>query len=82
MDCYLEGYWERVGTWAARTSWATRTTWRTSQENGRVIFCLGTTMLCATTLAVLLVIGAEKNPGPGVESEIILQVFVVSAREN
>jgi hypothetical protein len=32
--------------------------------------------LCATTLAVLLVIdGVEKNPGPGVEAEKILQVF-------
>ena len=33
-------------------------------------------MLCATTLAVLLVIGGvEKNPGPGVEAEKILQVL-------
>jgi len=39
-----------------------------------VIFCLGT--LCATTLAVLLVIGGvEKNPGPGVQAEKIMQVL-------
>ena len=59
-----------VGTWAARPSWAIRTTWHASQGNGRVIFCLGTMILCAMTLAVLLVIGGvEKNRGPGVEAE-------------
>jgi len=41
-----------------------------------VIFCLGTIILCATTLAVLLVIGGvEKNPGPGVQVEKIMQVL-------
>ena len=74
MGCYLEDYWARVGTWAARTSWTTRTTWHTAQGNGQVIFCLGTMILCATTLAVLLVIGVEKNPGPGVEAEKSMQV--------
>ena len=63
-----------MGTWAARISWATRTSWRIAQGNGRVTFCLGTVILCATTLAVLLVIGGvEKNPGPGVEAEKIMQ---------
>jgi hypothetical protein len=57
MGCYLEDNGARVGTWKARTSWATRTTWRISQRNGRVMSCLGTIILCATTLAVLLVIG-------------------------
>jgi hypothetical protein len=41
-----------------------------------VIFFIGTMILCATTLAVLLVIGGvEKNPGRGVEAEKILQVL-------
>jgi hypothetical protein len=61
MGCYLEDYRVFVGTWAAGTSWAMRTTWHTSQGNGRVIFCLGTTILCATTLDVLLVNGGMKK---------------------
>jgi rRNA maturation endonuclease Nob1 len=41
-----------------------------------VILCLGTMILCATNLAVLLVIGGvEKNPGPGVEAEEIMRVL-------
>jgi len=33
-------------------------------------------ILCATTLAVLLVIGGvEENPGPGVEAEKIMRVL-------
>jgi len=76
MAFYLEDYRACMDIWAARTSWATRTTWRTVQGNGRVIFCLGTMMLCATTLTVLLVTGGvEKNPGPGAEAEKILQVL-------
>jgi len=76
MGCYLDDYRGRVGIWAARTSCATRTTWRTAEGNGRMIFCLETMMLCATTLAVLLVIGGvEKNPRPGVEAEKILQIL-------
>jgi hypothetical protein len=82
MACYLEVYRARVGTWAARTSWATRTTWCTSQVNGRVTSCLGTVILCATTLAVLLVIGGvKKNLGSGVEAEKILQVCVAGVTE-
>jgi len=76
MGCYLEDYRVGVRTWAATTSWATRTAWRTSQRNGRVISCLGTIILCATTLAVLLVIGgAEKDPESGVEAEKFLKVL-------
>jgi hypothetical protein len=81
--CYLEDYQAQVGSWAARTSWVTRTTWRTSQVNGRVISCLGTMILCAMTLAVLLVmVGVEKNPGPGVEAEKILQVLCSRSDRN
>ena len=41
-----------------------------------MIFCLGTMILWPATLAVLLVIGGvEKNPGPAVEAEKILQVL-------
>jgi hypothetical protein len=41
-----------------------------------VISCLGTIILCATTLAVQLVIGGvEKIPGSGVEAEKMLQVL-------
>jgi len=56
MGCYLEDYRARMGTWAAGTLWATRTMWRNSQVNGRLTSNLGTMILCATTLAVLLVI--------------------------
>ena len=65
-----------MGTCAARASWAMRTSRHTAQGNGQVIFCFGTMTLCAKTLAVLLVIGGvEKNPGPGVEAEIFMQVL-------
>jgi hypothetical protein len=41
-----------------------------------VIFWLGTMILCATTLAVVFVIGGvEKNLGSGVEAEEILKVL-------
>jgi hypothetical protein len=40
-------------------------------------------ILCTTTLAVLLVIGGlEKNPGPGVEAEKILQVVCSGCDRN
>jgi len=81
--CYLEDYQVHVGTWVVRTSWATRKTWRNSQGNERVIFSLGTMILCVTTLAVLLVIGeVEKNPGSGVEAEKILQVLCSGCDRN
>jgi hypothetical protein len=39
-------------------------------------------ILCETTLGVLLVIGGvEKNPGPAVEDEKIMQVCVAGATE-
>ena len=67
MGCYLADYRVCVGTWAARISCVLRTSRRTANENGHEILCLGTTILCATTLAVLLVIGGvEENPVPGV----------------
>jgi hypothetical protein len=58
-------------------------TWRNSQIHGRVISCLGTMILCATTLAVVLVIGGvEKNSGPGVEAEKILQFLCSGCDKN
>ena len=40
-------------------------------------------ILCATTLSVLLVIdGVERNPGPGVEAEKILQVLCSGCDRN
>ena len=54
-------------TWEAGTSWSARKRWCAAEGNGRVISCLGTMILCATTLAVLLVVGGvDKSPGPGV----------------
>ena len=48
-----------------------------------MIFCLGSMILCVTNLAVLLVIdGVEKNPGPGVEAEKILQVLCSRSNRN
>ena len=77
MGCNLENYWAREGTWTART------TCLTSEGNGRVIPCLRIMILCATTLAVLLVIGeVEKNPGPCVETEKILQVLCSGCDRN
>ena len=47
-----------------------------------MISCLGTIILCATILAVLLVIcGVEKTPGPVVEAEKILQFLWEGATE-
>jgi len=40
-------------------------------------------ILCATTLAVLLVIGGEeKNPGPGMEAEKSLQILCSGCNRN
>jgi len=48
-----------------------------------MVFCLETMILCAATLAVLLVIGGvEKNPGPGVEAEKIKQVLCSGCDRN
>jgi hypothetical protein len=76
MGCYLADYRARVGTWAARISCVSRTSRRTAEGNGHAILCLGTMILCATTLAVLLVIGGvDENLGPGVEAEKIMRVL-------
>ena len=75
-ELYLEDYRAGVGMWAARTSWATRKMWRTLRGNGRVMFGLWTMILCATALAVLVIIGGvEKYPGPGVKVEKIWQIL-------
>jgi hypothetical protein len=72
--CYLEDYRARVGTLAARTSWAARSSCCTAQRNGRMTYFLLIMILCAMTLAVLLVTGGvEKNPGSGMEAENKLQ---------
>jgi hypothetical protein len=61
-----------MGTWAARISCVSRTSRQSAKGNGHAILFLGTMILCATTLAVLLVIGGvEENPGPVVEAEKI-----------
>jgi hypothetical protein len=83
MGCYLENYRACEGTWEARTSWAARTTWRTSEGNGLVISRLETMILCATTLAVLLVIGGvQKSLESGVETKKILQVVCSGCDRN
>jgi hypothetical protein len=68
-----------VGTWAARISCvskASKASQRTTQGNRNVILCLGSMILSATTLAVLLIIGGvETNSGPGVETEKIMRVL-------
>jgi len=76
MGCYLADYWARVGTWAVRFSCISESSRCTAQGNVHVILCLGTMILSATTLAVLLVIGGvETNPEPGVETQKIMHVF-------
>ena len=76
MGCYLADYRSRGCTWAARISCVSRTSLRTAEGNGHAILCLGTMILCAATLAVVLVIvRVEKNPGPGVEAEEIMRVL-------
>jgi len=76
MGWYLADYQVRMGSWVVRFSCVSRTSWWTAQGNGHVILCLGTMILCATTFAVLLVIGGvEKNPGTSVEAEKIMRVL-------
>ena len=72
MGCYLTEYRARDGNWAARFSHVSKTSQRAAQEQGRgeVIVCLGTMILNAATLVMLLVIGGvETNPGPVGETE-------------
>ena len=47
-----------------------------------MIFCLGTVVLCARTLAVLLVTGVQNKPGPGVEAENIMQIVCSECDRN
>jgi hypothetical protein len=68
MGSYLEDYRTRVGTWAGRYSW--RGLSRRSDANGTSGDRLGLTVLSSMVLVVLLIIGgAEQNPGPDVEVE-------------
>jgi hypothetical protein len=72
MGCDLEVYRVRVGTWAARTGGRVQGSNKDVQVSSFVV----NTCLCAAVLAVLLVIGGvEKNPGPSVEGESVLQVL-------
>jgi hypothetical protein len=58
----------RVGTWAGRFSWCGVS--RCGDAKGMSGDCSGLTVLSSMVLAVLLVIGgAEQNPGPVVEVE-------------
>jgi len=76
MVCYLADYRARVDTWSARFSCISESSRRTTQGNVHVILRLGTMILSATALAVLLVIGGvEINPRPGVETEKIMCVL-------
>ena len=48
-----------------------------------MIFCLGNIILCATSLALLLVVvGVEKKTGAGVEAEKIMQVSCRGCNRN
>ena len=65
-----------MGTWAARISCVSRTARRTAKGNGHAVLCLEFMILCASTLAVLLVMGGvEENPGPSVDVDKIMRVF-------
>jgi hypothetical protein len=73
MGCYLTEYRARVGNWATRFSHVSKTSQLAALEQGReVIVCLGTMILSAATIAMLLVIGGvETNPGPVGENKIM-----------
>jgi hypothetical protein len=61
MGCYLEDYRACVGTWAGRFSWRSAV----GQVTRGVNIYTGPIILCASVVAVLLVIeGLESNPGP------------------
>ena len=63
IGCYLTNYRARVGTWAARFPCISESSRPTTQGKVHVILCLGTMILSATALAVLLVVGrVEKKP--------------------
>jgi hypothetical protein len=83
MDCYLEDYRARVGTWAARTSWRSWPTAQGRESNGHTINYIANMLLYAATLTALLVIGGvQQNPGPGVEVENSLQILCRGCERN
>jgi hypothetical protein len=75
IGCYLDDFGARVRTSAAKTARGT------ANGNGRVIFCLGTVVLCATTLAVQLVIGARKKLDLVWRLRTLCKLCVVSVTE-
>jgi hypothetical protein len=77
MDCYLEDYRARVGTWAARFSWQSAVG-HVGTRGGKIY--VGPMILCAAVLANLLVIGGvELNPGP---AENIVQILCSGCDRN
>jgi len=72
MDCNLQDYRARVGTWPVRTVWRAQG----NNINGHVKSYLPNTFVCAAVLAILLFSGVvEQTPGPGVECESFIQVM-------
>lgn len=70
MGCYLQEYRARIGAWAARfSSCAAPAPSASLRGDGAAA---GAAALCATTIAVLLLIGGvEPNPGPADEVNAI-----------
>jgi hypothetical protein len=67
-----------VGTWAARTPWRHA---QGREGNGQARSYIGNTLLCAASLAILLVFGdVEQNPGPVVEQRTFYKYRVVGVR--
>jgi hypothetical protein len=67
MGCYWAEYRALAGTHTARVSCVPYKSRCSIQGHGNVITCLWMTILGATTLAALLVIGVvEISPGTGV----------------
>jgi hypothetical protein len=78
MGCYLEDYRARVGSWAGRFSW--RGVPRRGDANGKTGEYFGLTVLSSVVLAILLIIGGiEQNPGPVVEVENTVRLYVLGA---
>ena len=60
--CYLEEYRAQVGNWTARLSWQS-SVGHVETRKGNIL--MGSMMLCAMVLALLLMIGrVELKPGP------------------
>jgi hypothetical protein len=80
MGCYLEDYRARVGTWAGRHLW--RGLSRRGDAIGTSGDYLGLMVLSCMVLAVLLIIGGvEQNPGPDVEVENTVRLFMYWVRQ-